>query len=151
LSEDFYTKKQLYCGEDSLTLRANSRQRFAIILVIADDEELRDGIEALLQSDGYRVYAAKKEIDAIDTATRHQPDLILVSLNQTVDAVTAAASRIRTGAGLSASVPVVMFCIVTLAQGEEMLIGQNVYATRLDNFDQLRKLLTRLLHSSAMP
>jgi hypothetical protein len=43
-------------------------------------------------------------------------------------------------------VPVVVFCIDDIAQGEEVAIGENVHVTRPDNFNQLRSLLARLLH-----
>jgi hypothetical protein len=42
-------------------------------------------------------------------------------------------------------VPVVVFCIDEIAQGDEVAIGENVHVTRPDNFDQLRSLLARLL------
>jgi hypothetical protein len=42
-------------------------------------------------------------------------------------------------------VPVVVFCIDEIAEGDEIAIGENVHVTRPDNFDQLRSLLARLL------
>jgi hypothetical protein len=42
-------------------------------------------------------------------------------------------------------VPVVVFCIDEIAEGDEVAIGENVHVTRPDNFDQLRSLLARLL------
>ena len=126
----------------------DARKDASTILVIADDEELREGLEAILRSDGYRVCSAKKEQDGIDAGMHCRPALILVSLNQPVHEVTAVACRIRAGAGLDQTVPVVMFCIVTLAYGEQLALGENVYATRLDNFDQLRRLLSCLLSAS---
>jgi hypothetical protein len=43
-------------------------------------------------------------------------------------------------------VPVVVFCIDEIAQGDEIAIGENVHVTRPDNFNQLRNLLARLLN-----
>ena len=51
-----------------------------IILVVEDVHETRDGIEKLLKADGYRVALARDERDAIESAHRTRPDLILVSL-----------------------------------------------------------------------
>jgi hypothetical protein len=40
----------------------------------------------------------------------------------------------------------VVFCAKEIGEGEEVAIGQNVHVSRPDNFNQLRRLLTRLLH-----
>jgi CheY-like chemotaxis protein len=42
-----------------------------LILVVEDVEETRDGIEKLLEADGYRVDPAREEEDAIARATRN--------------------------------------------------------------------------------
>jgi DNA-binding response OmpR family regulator len=117
----------------------------SLILVMEDVEETRDGIEKLLQADGYRVDPARNEDDAIRRATRECPDLILISPGGPGIDVSAAARRIRKRAELSDSVPVVIFCIETLAEGAEVKIGRNIYMTRPDNFDQLRDFLRCLL------
>lgn len=116
-----------------------------LILVVSDDEEIRDGIEGLLQADGYRINPVRNEQDAIVSAMRAGPDLILVSLNQSGAEVAASARRVRFHARLSESVPIVMFCILTVAEGAEVAVGENTFATRPLNFDQLRKLVSRLL------
>ncbi len=117
----------------------------ATILVVADDEEIRDGIEVLLEADGYQISPVRNEEDAIDTALRDRPDLILVSLDQSPDDVTASARRVRFRSGLRETVPIVMFCMLTVAEGEEISVGENTYATWPANFNQLRNLLGRLL------
>jgi len=116
----------------------------ALILVVEDVEETRDGIEKLLEADGYRVDPARSEEDAVMRARRESPNLILVSLGAHVDVV-ATVARIRARAELSDEIPIVIFCVETIAEGAEVKIGTNVYATRPDNFDQLRSLLGRLL------
>jgi CheY-like chemotaxis protein len=119
-----------------------------LMLVVADDEETRDGIEKLLVSDGYRVEPARSEDDAVERALRCCPDLILVTLDGTPATVVAAAVRIRRRAEIDASVPVVVFCVPTIEEGAEIALGRNVYVTRPDNFDQLRDFLGRLILSS---
>jgi two-component system response regulator MprA len=116
------------------------------ILVVEDIEETRDGIEKLLKVDGYRVEAARDEEGAVESARRKRPDLILVSLGGLARDVIATARHIRERAGLGENVPVVLFCIEEIGEGAEVSIGQNVYITRPDNFNQLRSLLARLLH-----
>ena len=117
-----------------------------IILVVEDIHETRDGIEKLLKVDGYRVAVARDERDAIESAQRLRPDMILVSLAGIPSEVMVAARRIRDRAGLRENVPVVIFCIQGIDQGEEVAIARNVYITRPDNFNQLRSLIARLLN-----
>jgi CheY-like chemotaxis protein len=118
----------------------------ALILVVQDVEETRDGIEALLLADGYRVDTARHEKDAVMRAQRRYPDLILVNLGQVAVEVIAAARRIRARAELSEEVPVVILCVDGVGEGDEVEIGQEVYVTHPDNFNQLRGLLGRLVH-----
>ena len=115
------------------------------ILVVEDVHETRDGIEKLLNADGYRVAVARDERDAIECAQRKRPDLILVSLAGLPREVIVTARRIRERADVVESVPVVVFCSEEICEGDEVAIGQNVHVTRPDNFNQLRSLLTRLL------
>lgn len=117
-----------------------------IILVVEDVAETRDGIEKLLKADGYRVAVARDERDAIESAQRNRPDLILVSLAGLSREVIATARRIRERAEVGEHVPVVVFCIEGIGEGDEVAIGRNVYITRPDNFNQLRSLIARLLH-----
>jgi DNA-binding response OmpR family regulator len=122
-----------------------------IVLVADDVEETRDGIEKLLTADGYRVEPARNEEDAVRRARRRRPDLILVSLGGLPAEVIACAARIRRRAALDDDVPVVIFCLPIVDEGAEVDVGENVYVTRPDNFDQLRSLLGRLILESGWP
>jgi two-component system, cell cycle sensor histidine kinase and response regulator CckA len=117
-----------------------------IILVVEDVAETRDGIEKLLKTDGYRVVVARDERDAIEIAQLRHPDLILVSLAGLPNEVILSARRIREHAEVGEQVPVVLFCIEGIGEGDEVAIGENVHVTRPDNFNQLRDLLVRLLN-----
>jgi CheY-like chemotaxis protein len=116
----------------------------AIVLVVHDVEETRDGIERLLES-RYRIMTARNEQEAISQARRRHPDLILVSFDGTAVDVILTAARIRQRARLDNAVPVVIFCVPIIDEGAEIALGNNVYITRPDNFDQIRALLGRLL------
>ena len=116
-----------------------------IILVLEDVAETREGIEKLLKGDGYRVQVAKDELDAILCARQQSPDLILVSLAGLPRDMVDTGCRIRERADLGEDVPIVLFCIDDICEGDEVAIGRNVYLTRPDNFNQLRSLLSRLL------
>lgn len=123
----------------------NENDTTVLILVVEDVAETRDGIERLLKVDGYRVTVARDELDAIESARLKHPDLILVSLGGLPREVIITARRIRECAAVGEDVPVVIFCIEEIGEGDEVAIGRNVHVTRPDNFNQLRSLLTRLL------
>ena len=122
----------------------NASDGRARILVVQDVEETRDGLEKLLeQGDGYRVDAARTEDDAIVRAQRAAPPVVSQSWE-------AGRYGHRRGpphpgrAGVRAEVPVVIFCSEAVAEGEEVALGNRVYVTRPDNFNQLRRFLGRL-------
>ncbi len=125
----------------------NRIDKSSIILVVEDVHETRDGIEKLLMSDGYLVALARDEVDAIESARLKRPDLILVSLAGLPRDVIASARRIRDRAAVGEEVPVVVFCIEEIGEGDEVALGRNLHVTRPDNFNQLRSLLSRLLNS----
>ena len=129
----------------------NKEDTSLIILVVEDVHETRDGIEKLLKADGYRVAVARDELDAIESAQRKRPDLILVSLAGLAREVVLTARRIRDRAEVGEDVPVVVFCIEGIGEGEEVDAGENVYLTHPDNFNQLRRLFGRLLHQLPKP
>jgi CheY-like chemotaxis protein len=122
-----------------------------LILVVEDVHEIRDGMEKLLTADGYRVSLARDEHDALDNGRLKRPDLILVSLAGSPTDVSLTATRIREGIQSGQDLPVVIFCGGGIDEGDEVAIGHNVHLTRPDNFNQLRKLLARLLDGNLSP
>ena len=117
----------------------------AIILVVEDVHETRDGFETLLTADGYTVALARDERDAIESAQRTQPDLILICVAGSPHDTVFSARSIRERASVDETVPVVGFCIEGINEGDEVEIGENVHLIRPDNFNQLRGLIARLL------
>lgn len=117
-----------------------------LILVMEDVHETRDGIEKLLTADGYRVAPARDELDTIESAQHTQPDLILVSLTGLTGEVLVMVHRLRECMAVRDQIPVVVFCVEDIAEGQEVAIGGNIYLTRPDNFNQLRSLVARLLN-----
>src|ERR1051325_3755854 len=99
----------------------------SIILVVEDVHETRDGIEKLLNADGYRVTLARDEVDAAESAQRQRPDLILVSLAGLPGEVLGSGRRIRESAAARDDVPVVIFCFDEIPEGAEVAIGNNLH------------------------
>jgi DNA-binding response OmpR family regulator len=122
----------------------NNRDEW-LILVVVDDEEMRDGIERLLSRDAYRVNTARHELDAVRSARQERPHLILVSLAGTAASVVAIAERVRARAEIDVNAPVVVFSADAVPEGAEVQVGANVYATSPGDFDQLRAFIARLL------
>ena len=122
----------------------------ATILVVEDVHETRDGIETLLMTDGYTVAVARDQRDAIESAQRTTPDLILVSLAGSLREVIFSALNIREGAALGEGVALVVFCAAEVDEGDEVAIGKNVHLSHPDNFNQLRALIARLLNKKSL-
>jgi DNA-binding response OmpR family regulator len=133
--------EQLMISENSMLLT---------ILVVEDVHEIRDGIEKLLIADGYRIALARDERDAIESAQRTRPDLILVSLAGLPREVVFSARSLRQRAEVGDRVPVVVFCNEGIAEGEEVELGEDVHVIRPDNFNQLRSLIARLLNKRSI-
>jgi DNA-binding response OmpR family regulator len=119
----------------------------AIILVVNDVEETRDGLEKLLRADGYDVDPVRSEDDAVRKARADPPDLILMSLSGGRSEWIAAAKRMREKAHLKDNTPIVLFCVGGLPEGAEVEVERSIYLIRPDNFNQLRECLKRLLHT----
>lgn len=135
--------------ESNLLNREVKTETQLIILVVEDVHETRDGIENLLKADGYHVAVARDEHDAIKSALLKRPDLILVSLAGLPSEVILTARRIRDSNRGGDALPVIVFCVDGIAEGDEVAIGENVHITRPDNFNQLRALIARLLRDSS--
>lgn len=122
--------------------------RAALILVVEDIHETRDGIERLLKADGYSVALSKDEPGAIQSVQLTRPDLILVSLAGSSGEVLGTVRRIREEPKAN-EIPMV-FWVEDIDEGEEVAMGENIYLTRPDNFNQLRGLLARVLEGGIM-
>lgn len=120
-------------------------QSSPVILVLEEDQELRDGIAALLSADGYRVVAARGQEEAILRARHVRPNLILASVSGSVDETLAAARNTREQAECDRETPIVIFSVDKLPEGAEIEIAEKMYLTRPDNFNQLRRLLRRIV------
>ena len=81
---------------------------------------------------------ARDELDAIESAQRQRPDLILVSLAGLPGEVLGSGRRIRESAAAGDDAPVVIFCFDEIPEGAEVTIGKNVHIAQPDNFNQLR-------------
>lgn len=116
-----------------------------VVLILEEDQELRDGIASLLIADGYRVIAARNEGDAAVKVQRDPPDLILATVNRSEEQALAAACDIREQIESHNETPIVVFSVTSIPEGAVDARPGNIHLMRPDNFDQLRALLHRLL------
>jgi CheY-like chemotaxis protein len=136
------------CMVHDMDVRALDFRRVSkswLILVVEDVYETRVGIDTLLKATGYRVSLASAEQDVTNSIRSEPPNLILVGGAALPNNVLVSVGRIRKEATVGEEVPVVIFCGQDISEGEEVAIGDNVYLTNPDNFNQLRELLARLL------
>ncbi|HZH30681.1 MAG TPA: hypothetical protein VEY11_07945 [Pyrinomonadaceae bacterium] len=120
-------------------------QVIPLILIVEADEGLRGGLKDLLTTDGFLIAAAKDEQDAVKLARRQCPDLILVCLGEPPLDLIPAVVRIRERAEISSEVPIVVFCVKAVAEGDEVAYENHVHVISPDNFNHLRRFLKRLL------
>ena len=119
------------------------------VLVVEDFEDNRFMMRRLLEMSGYRVIEAVNGQEAVETARREHPDLILMDLSLPLLDGLAATRRIREQDGLS-QVPIVAVSAHDTADfhADALAAGCNEYVTKPIDFDQLEGLLSRLIGRS---
>ena len=122
-------------------------RRRGLVLVLEDVRETATLIRSLLTSSGFCVALAQDEQDAIARARAEAPDVVVICLGLDTTQHIAVADRIRKDAGLARQLPIVIFCVPTIPEGSEVEICETTYLLRPDDFNQLRKMLGRLLSS----
>ncbi|HEX8853430.1 MAG TPA: response regulator [Pyrinomonadaceae bacterium] len=117
-----------------------------VVLVVEDFEDNRFMMRRLLEMSGYRVVEAVNGQEAVETAQRERPDLILMDLSLPLLDGLAATRRIRQQDGLS-KVPIVAVSAHDTADfhADALAAGCNEYVTKPIDFDQLEGLLSRLI------
>jgi CheY-like chemotaxis protein len=115
------------------------------VLVVEDFEDNRFMMRRLLEMSGYRVVEAVNGQQAVETARRERPAIILMDLSLPMLDGLAATRRIREQDGLE-RVPIVAVSAHDSADfhAEALAAGCDEYVTKPIDFDQLVQLLNRL-------
>jgi CheY-like chemotaxis protein len=115
------------------------------VLVVEDFEDNRFMMRRLLEMSGYRVVEAVNGQQAVETARRERPAIILMDLSLPMLDGLAATRRIREQDGL-ARVPIVAVSAHDSADfhAEALAAGCDEYVTKPIDFDHLVQLLNRL-------
>jgi len=124
------------------------------ILLVEEDNETRRVLRANLQTDGYRVLLALDEEDAFDRVGGGgaAADLVLINLvGKAPEAALAAGRRIRAHARYDGRTPLVVMAekYGEDLEGTDVNVGSNDWIIYLEDHDQLRNLLARLLNLPA--
>ena len=116
------------------------------VMVVEDFEDNRFMMRRLLEMSGYRVVEAINGQEAVETARRELPDLILMDLSLPLLDGLAATRRIREQKELS-KVPIIAVSAHDTADfhADALAAGCNEYVTKPIDFDQLEELLNRLV------
>lgn len=116
------------------------------ILVVEDFEDNRFMMRRLLEMSGYRVVEAVNGEQAVESAEREQPDLILMDLSLPKLDGLAATRRIRNQGGAK-RVPIVAVSAhdTTDFHADALAAGCDEYVTKPIDFYQLEEILKRLL------
>ena len=115
-----------------------------VILVLDEEQELRDGIASLLVTDGYRVITARDDEEAILRTRVEQPDLILAGVSGSESDAIANTRHTRECISRQ-NTPIVIFSARTIIEGEEKEIPDRIYLVRPEEFNQVRSLLRKIL------
>jgi CheY-like chemotaxis protein len=119
-----------------------SEDRRLTVMVVDDNEDLREMLRYMVERLGYRVVEAENGLEAVEIARRRCPDLILMDLSMPVmDGF--AATRLLRKMDEMCHVPIVAVSANRResAQADAFLAGCNEYLTKPVNFHQLDSLL----------
>jgi len=116
------------------------------VMVVEDFEDNRFMMRRLLEMSGYRVLEAVNGEEAVASAERERPDLILMDLSLPLLDGLSATRQIRALEGLG-QIPIIAVSAhdTTDFHADALAAGCNEYVTKPIDFDQLDGLLQRLL------
>ncbi len=119
------------------------------ILVVDDEESTRTGLTRLLESWSYLADAAPSAEQAIETALRHQPDLVLTDLKMPGRGGIELINDLKE-AGIDATVVVITGHATIESAVEATRGGAYEYLTKPLDIDRLRTVVERGLERSSM-
>ena len=120
-----------------------------LIMVVDDDEDIRQMMRVLLEEDGYGVLEAENGQRAVDIAQSVSPNLILMDLSMPVLDGFAATRRLRELSHVS-DVPIIAITAFDTPEHrhDASAAGVNEYLTKPIDFARLDKLLDRFLKTA---
>jgi two-component system, cell cycle response regulator DivK len=122
------------------------------VLLVEDTEDNRFMMRRLLEMSGYRVAEATNGAEAVRTAERERPQIILMDLSLPVVDGLAATRRIRALPDLR-DVPIIAVSAHDTADfhAEALAAGCDAYITKPIDFTELEDLITDLVSKGRRP
>jgi DNA-binding response OmpR family regulator len=119
----------------------------AKILVVDDDQDLVLGLSIRLQANHYQVYSAFGVPDAIETAQREKPDLVILDITFPIGNGILLIPRLRMIESLE-DVPVIVMTGKSLPflRDEAITMGAQAYLQKPMDNDELLTTVRSLLH-----
>jgi DNA-binding response OmpR family regulator len=115
------------------------------ILVVDDDALVRASVAAVLDCEGYEIYGAADGESAIQSAIRHQPDLVLLDLNMpNMDGWTAFVKLEH----VQPLVPVIVITARPHQYPHAVEFGVDAFMEKPLNFPVLLRAIRKLTHES---
>jgi CheY-like chemotaxis protein len=115
----------------------NSPVHEDIILVVEDDEDLRDSVCALLEVDGFRAVGVDNGLEALRYLQAHGPPCVIL-LDLMMPGMSGGEFRARQLAdGLLARVPTIVLSAMHLSHQQEQVLNAAGYLTKPVNPRQL--------------
>ncbi len=129
-----------------LGLQAPTLPTAPLVLVVDDDDSVREYLKETLTVEGYRVLLAANGEEGIAAAIARDPDLIILDLMMPGISGFEVIRRLK-GHPSACDIPVIIFTAKSLSQSEALLLGQDVerimvkgVSNRRDVLQQLHKL-----------
>ncbi|MBD3258260.1 response regulator [candidate division GN15 bacterium] len=119
------------------------------VMVVDDDDAVRELIRAIMTKDGYKVATARTGAEAVRQADRFHPDLIIMDITMPEMDGYEATSRIRRNPRLK-EVPIVFLTGKTVAEdaGRSFATGGSVFVRKPFSAKQIRDLVRLTLASA---
>ena len=115
------------------------------ILVVDDDDMLRDMIQQTLELEGHEVLSACNGREGVERAGRDRPDVVLMDVGMPVMDGHEATRRIKAGAA-TAGIPVIILTAAANQKDREQALaaGADDYEAKPIDFDRLMQKMASL-------
>ena len=105
------------------------------ILIVEDDDDLRELVKAMLEMEDFHVQTAQHGREALERVREHMPDLILLDMKMPVMDGSSFALEFRARHGRS--VPIVVITAAQHAASRALEIGASGWVAKPFGFDEL--------------
>jgi len=114
----------------------------AKLLIVEDEETLRDLYEEELADEGYQVATASNGVEAMECIKNDGIDLIIMDISMPEMDGIEALGKVRT---MKKKIPVIIYTAYSNYKSNFMTWTADVYLTKSSNLEELKKMINKLL------